>query len=125
MNTPSSKPNLMRVLRRRLGLTQKELAFLVGYESDSQVSRIENGSRIPHLAEVLVVELVFGVPAVTVFPQIRQAVGPRIRSRAQALLREVEKSSLAGTPRISYKTAQLERVLASLRTRDDFDQSES
>jgi transcriptional regulator with XRE-family HTH domain len=114
----------MRVLRRRLGLTQRELAFLVGYESDSQVSHIENGSRVPHLAEVLVLELVFGVPAVTVFPEIRQAVGHKIRARAQLLLSDLEKSSISGTPRISYKTAQLENVLASLRSRDGFDQGD-
>lgn len=114
----------MRVLRRRLGLTQRELAYLIGYDSDSQISRIEDGSRTPHLAQVLVIELVFGVPGVTVFPQIREAAGGCVRDRAKQMLADLRNSSLAAHPRVSYKTAQLERVLASLKSRDEFNQGE-
>jgi transcriptional regulator with XRE-family HTH domain len=113
----------MRVLRRRFGLTQRELAYLLGYESDTQVSRFENGVRIPHLAEVLVIELLFGVPAITVFPKIRQAVGHRVRNRVKLLLSDIGKSPSSSNPRKSYKTAQLERVMASLKAQDEFDQS--
>jgi DNA-binding XRE family transcriptional regulator len=122
--SPSIKPNMTRVLRRRLGLTQAELAFLVGYQSDSgQVSRIENGTRMPHLAELLIYELLFGVPAVVFFPQIRDRVGSKMAARARMLLSEIERSSGVERPRISYKAAQLERVVASL-TRDGFDAGE-
>jgi transcriptional regulator with XRE-family HTH domain len=99
------------------------LAYLIGYESDSQISHIENGSRTPHLAEVLMIELVFGVPAVSVFPQSRQAVGRTVAQRLKHLMADVAKSRTDCNPRASYKTAQLERVLGSLRTRDEFDQS--
>lgn len=105
----------MRVLRRRMGLSQSELAYILGYDSDSQVSRIENGSRNPTLAEVLVIELVFGVPAVAVFPEIRHAVGAGLRNRLKWLTANLSQSD----PRLSYKTAQLERVMASLRTRGE------
>ena len=104
----------MRVLRRRLGLTQKELAYLVGYESDTQISHIENGSRTPQLAEVLVIELVFGIPAVTIFPEVRFAVSSRVRRRVTHVLNSLERSG-AAPRRLSYKAAQLERVRASLR----------
>ncbi len=113
----------MRVLRRRLGLTQRELAYVIGYESDSQISHIENGSRTPQLAQVLMIELVFGVPAVTVFPQIRVAVGTRVSHRVKRIMADLREFD-SGHPRVSYKVAQLERVLASLRSRESFDPSE-
>ena len=116
---------MTRILRRRLGLTQAELAFLVGYQSDSSVSRIENGTRVPHLAELLVLELLFGVPATVFFPQIRDTIGQRVGERARLLLAEIERSAATESPRISYKAAQLERVVASVRTPDEVEQSES
>ena len=111
----------MRVLRRRLGLSQSELAYVLGHDSHGYVSMIESGSRTPLLAEVLLIELVFGIPAVTIFPEIRQAVGQSVSHRLKRLTADLRACS--SRARRSYKTAQLERVLASLRTRDDFDQS--
>jgi transcriptional regulator with XRE-family HTH domain len=108
----------MRFFRRRLGLTQRELADVLGYDSDSQISRIENGSRMPQLSEVLVIELVFGVPGVAVFPEIVQTVGRRVCRRVRQLIQEL-KSAEGVHSRAAYKTAQLERVLASLRSRNE------
>ena len=108
---------MVRVLRRRLGLTQRELAYVLGYDSDSHISYIENGSKNPQLAEVLVIELVFGIPAAAIFPEIRHAVGARVRNRLKWLTANLRRSD----PRLSYKTTQLERVMASLRTRDSSD----
>ena len=113
----------MRVLRRRLGLTQRELAYVIGYKSDSHISHIENGSRTPQLAEVLMIELVFGIPAVTIFPQIRLAVGPRVGHRLRRIMADLQECDSVH-PRVSYKAAQLERVLASVGSREEFDQSE-
>jgi transcriptional regulator with XRE-family HTH domain len=124
-STSSGQRNLLRVVRRRLGLTQRELAFLLGYDSESQVSRIENGSRMPFLAEALIIELVFGVPAVRIFPQVREVVGERVGQRVKALLAGRALDSHECTSRMSYKNAQLEAVLASLRSLDDFDPGES
>jgi len=122
-NQPTGHRNLVRVLRRRLGLTQRELAYVIGYDSDSQISRIENGSRTPQLAEVLMIELVFGVPAVTIFPDIRLAVGTTISHRVRRIVADLREFG-SNHRRMSYKTAQLERVLASLRSRDDFGQGD-
>jgi transcriptional regulator with XRE-family HTH domain len=113
----------MRALRRRLGLTQRELAYVIGYESDTQVSHIENGSRTPHLAEVLMIELLFGIPAITIFPQIRSNVGARMGHRVRQIMVDLSESDSAHA-RVSYKTAQLQRVLASLKSRDELDQGE-
>src|ERR1700692_2112296 len=42
---------LLRYLRRRVGLTQTELSIAVGY-SDAQISRLEQDLRLPNLATV-------------------------------------------------------------------------
>ena len=42
---------LLRYLRRRVGLTQTELSIAVGY-SDAQISRLEKNLRLPNLATV-------------------------------------------------------------------------
>ena len=98
-----------------MGLSQRELAYILGYESDSQISRVENGSRNPTLTEVLKFELVFGIPAVKIFPEIRRAVAGGVRNRLKWLTANLRQSD----PRLSYKTAQLERVTALLKTRDE------
>jgi len=45
----STLGELLKFLRRRAGLTQRELSMAVGY-SDAQISRIEKGERIPDAA---------------------------------------------------------------------------
>src|SRR5512145_2920206 len=41
--------DLLKFLRRRAGLTQRELSIAVGY-SDTQISRLEQNERMPDLA---------------------------------------------------------------------------
>jgi len=43
--------DLLRYLRRRAGLTQRELSIAVGY-SDTQISRLEHNERMPDIATV-------------------------------------------------------------------------
>jgi WD40 repeat protein/transcriptional regulator with XRE-family HTH domain len=43
--------DLLRYLRRRAGMTQRELSIAVGY-SDTQISRLEHNERMPDLATV-------------------------------------------------------------------------
>ena len=40
---------LLKYLRRRAGLTQRELSIAVGY-SESQISRLEQNQRLPDIA---------------------------------------------------------------------------
>ena len=43
--------DLLRFLRRRAGLTQRELSIAVGY-SDAQISRLEQNERLPDVATI-------------------------------------------------------------------------
>ena len=43
--------DLLRYLRRRVGITQTELSIAVGY-SDAQISRLEQNLRLPNIPTV-------------------------------------------------------------------------
>src|SRR5437879_2031593 len=54
--------NYLRTYRKRSGLTQREVAFLVGCRNGAQVSRYEKRRRLPPLRTALACEAAFGVP---------------------------------------------------------------
>src|SRR5262249_54020367 len=58
----------LRPLRRRWGLTQDELAFLIGVKSRSVISRLEGAEREPSLRAVLICAIVFNATPIEVFP---------------------------------------------------------
>ena len=58
----------LRTYRRNWGLTQKDLAELVGIASPVQISRYENSKRAPKIEVALACQVIFGVPPSTMFP---------------------------------------------------------
>ena len=111
----------VRLLRRRAGLTQRELAFLLGYHSESQISRLENGSRVPRASELLMIEMVFGVTSAAVFPRLGERASAFISARI-AELRALDPGHSRSNElvRTSFKTAHLDRILESIRRRLPF-----
>lgn len=51
--------NYLRSCRKRLGLTQRQLAFLICLESGSRISALENGRSIPTAGEFIVFRKLF------------------------------------------------------------------
>jgi transcriptional regulator with XRE-family HTH domain len=80
----------VRPLRRRWGLTQKELAFLIGAKSGTVVSRIEGVKRTPKLAAVLACALVFGVAPAELFPVLISQIHEDVRRRVNELYEELQ-----------------------------------
>ena len=111
----------VRLLRRRAGLTQRELAFILGYRSESQISRLESGSRVPRASELLMIEMVFGVASAAVFPSLGERASAFISARI-AELRALDPgySRSKELVRTSFKTAHLDRILESIRRRLPF-----
>ena len=64
----------LRTHRRNWGLTQKELAKLVGTASSVQISRYENGKRAPKIEVALACQVIFGVPPSIMFPDAHALV---------------------------------------------------
>jgi len=80
----------VRPVRRRWGLTQKELAFIIGVKSGTVVSRIEGDKRTPNLAAVLACALVFGVAPVELFPVLVSQIHKDVRRRVNELYEELQ-----------------------------------
>lgn len=60
-------PNYLRTYRKRSGLSQREVATLVGVSHGAQISRYERFTRIPPLPQAVALGVIFHVPVDTLF----------------------------------------------------------
>ncbi len=76
-------PCYLKTYRRRAGLTQKELAILLGIGDDTTVSKLERRKREPSLKIAFGCQILFGVPADRIFPGLLAQIDTGIRARAR------------------------------------------
>ena len=89
MQKPSRYPNRIRQLRMEKGLTQRELAFIVGYESLSTFAQVEAGRKLPSLATALKLEVALQRLIPDIFPQLyEQMRGPVAERRKKVFARK-------------------------------------
>jgi len=72
--------------RKRSGLSQEELAYLLDAESASKVSRYERSSRIPGLKALIGYELIFGLTIEELFAGMYDNIQENVHDRAAQLL---------------------------------------
>ncbi|HSE37314.1 MAG TPA: helix-turn-helix transcriptional regulator [Blastocatellia bacterium] len=82
---PHRHQSYLRPHRRRWGLTQQELAFLIGIKSRTAVSRIEGSKRRPSLDAVFICMMVFNMPALELFPDLMSELHEGVLERASEL----------------------------------------
>jgi transcriptional regulator with XRE-family HTH domain len=99
--------NYLRTFRLRAGLSQDEVAALVGVAGGAEVSRHETFRRMPTLATALRYEAIFGVPVRELFPGEYQKVELEIQARAQEL---ADRIAIPG-PKGTQKRQLLARIL--------------
>ena len=111
----SKLPSYLRYHRRRWGLTQRELAYLLGLKSGSAISRIERNVVQPSLAIALACQVLFDAPLMELFPgafsAIESAMVERAGELSDRLQRGVERATEAKNELIENI---LTRVVASL-----------
>jgi len=78
-------PNYLRTHRKRIGLTQRELAEALGFYDESLVSRHERFESTPPLAIAIGYEIVFRVPVSEIFAGLRDQVQKDVESRLRDL----------------------------------------
>lgn len=112
----SRLPNYLRTYRKKLGLSQREMAILLGETSGKRtgntLGRYENGSRLPGLESALGLELILGVPVRELFAGLAEDVAADIAFRASDLL------SLPLRSRNRLLLARKQDVLAALAGRN-------
>ncbi len=77
-------PNHLRLARKRVGCEQKQIANLLGY-SLSQISRYENGQRLPGLKTALKLAIIYKLPLRVLFHVYYEECRAELINRAQKL----------------------------------------
>src|SRR5262245_7566576 len=101
----SNRYTKLRAHRKRSGLTQKELAFLLGGKQHSTISRYEAGDRRPDLRTALAYGLLFESALRDLFPGVQAEVVNGVGERALRLWQEISGRGEGG--KIKYKLKKL------------------
>ncbi len=105
-----SLPTYIRTFRKREGLSQDEVAFLLGNTSGTIVLRHEDGQRAPTLDAALGYAAIFRTDARELFAGRYEAVEETVRRQA-ALLLATAKEQLP-TPEVEKRIAFLSSLIA-------------
>lgn len=83
MGGTNTTRNGLWLVRKRLGLRQKQIAHLLNHKTNDQISRYEKGTRLPGLKILLQFEIVYGIPARVLFWEYYQELQTEIQTRAK------------------------------------------
>jgi transcriptional regulator with XRE-family HTH domain len=106
-------PNYLRANRKRLALSQQEVAFLLGTGSDASVCRYERFVREPNLETALAFEVIFKRSVSELFRGLYQQAERDVAGRAKLLAERKGPK----TNRQSARKRETIAELAALRSR--------
>ncbi|MHB8519871.1 MAG: helix-turn-helix domain-containing protein [Limisphaerales bacterium] len=105
MRSPTKLLNYLRTYRKRAGLSQDEVAFLLGCRTGAAVSRYEHFRRVPNPATILALEAIFQIPVRELFAGQFQTIEREVMRRAGRLARK-----LSAAPQGRPATRKLEAL---------------
>ncbi len=85
--------------RKRVGLSQQEVAQLVGVSQDANVTKHELGRQLPSVRVLIAYEVVYGEPLAKLFAGLYEEVEACVQDRAKELLAEIEDKGEHPRPR--------------------------
>jgi transcriptional regulator with XRE-family HTH domain len=91
-----ASPQLLNYLvsnRKRLALSQKEVAFLLGNKGGAKVSRYERFDREPSLETALALEVIFQRSTSELFSGLYQKVEHEVMERAKTLADQTDQGN--------------------------------
>lgn len=80
--------NALWKYRKRMGFSQSQVAEILGYVSQADISRLEHGRKLPSLIGALKLEIVYRVPVAFLFPELYARLKAKLREREEELRRE-------------------------------------
>lgn len=105
----------LRTHRKIWGLTQEELASLIGFGSATQISRIENGKRAPRVESALACQVIFGIPPKEMFPHAYALVEERVMRNVYKFHLALSKTtSLSGLRKRELLSLSLKRAVGKI-----------
>src|SRR5712692_10173166 len=102
--------NYLRAYRKNSGLTQEEVAFLLGFSNANLVSRYEKRQRMPPVQTALAYEAIFGIPIAELFAGVRQKIVSDVQKRRSELttrLRAKDQKGIAAPMMKAHKLRSL------------------
>jgi transcriptional regulator with XRE-family HTH domain len=108
-------PHYLRHHRKRLGLLQSDVAFLLGVATGTKVSRYERYARTPTLKTALACEAIFGVPASELFAGIYEKAERCVLTHAKVIIVRIRKRPVGKEHQLRRAwLARLEAMVAAL-----------
>jgi DNA-binding XRE family transcriptional regulator len=115
----SHPASYIRSHRKRSGLTQREVAQLLGYTDQGPVSRHERLSSVPPLMTALSYQAIFRVPVSDLFLGAYEAMRQTIEDRLATMESTLQQSSAKGR-----NAAMIARKLEWMWERQNLEQSD-
>ncbi|MBL7821436.1 MAG: helix-turn-helix transcriptional regulator [Saprospiraceae bacterium] len=108
----SSPPNYLRMYRKRSGLIQEDIAYILDLPDYSNISRYEKGQRTPTIELLLTYHHLFDIPIETFFEQESEIIKLRLIERLIQLVPELKKDqiTLKSTQRIQFLEDTIKRL---------------
>ena len=113
-------PNYLRAHRKRLGLSQDEIAYLLGAESGAKVSRYERFVRGASFETALACEAVFQRSASQLFAGLYQKIEKEVAARAKTL---IDRLDMRNPNRNTARKRQTLAEMAATKSKKPFKQS--
>jgi transcriptional regulator with XRE-family HTH domain len=96
--------NYLRAYRKRSGLSQAEIAYLVGCKSRAQISQFERRNGMPPLDTALALQVALHVPVSELYAGRYDSISKDVRKRAESLAYELRaKRPKRGKNFIAYR----------------------
>ena len=100
--------NYLKTHRKTAGLSQNDVAFLLGKESGSYVSRVEQNKMNPDLCSLISYQILFNAPVEEILAGVYYEVELQIFNRIAKLITLLEKKGR--NPKILRRINYLEEV---------------
>lgn len=107
--------NYLFTHRKRSGLSQDEVAHLLGARGGAKISRYENFERDPSLRAALAFEAVFQKPLRELFAGLYEEIEQEIAERAKVISYKVSRQE--GSGQNTQKLEALESIIKQLSNR--------
>ena len=104
----------LRSKRKNSGLTQDDVAALIGALSASQVSRHESGEREPELRTALAYRIIFDAPIKHLLPKLYRDIAAEVDMRAGALMERLKESGEG--LHAGHRIEQLRQMVSRIRS---------
>jgi transcriptional regulator with XRE-family HTH domain len=119
MRTETKTNNRLWQARKKLGLEQKQIAFLLGHKTCDQLSRYERGVKTPGMRTALKLEVILQVPVSTLFPEHYRDYRSEITTRMKQIQLPLQTVERSGSESPTHICTYRNLLLPTTPTEDD------